>query len=89
MLGSPGDRSWKFQLDFGADINCQSLFTIPYDEKFETKPKSILGLMDPLVRNFIPEEMVSFSVPSNRLVEMVINIQGSFFDKDYNNPKSF
>ena len=68
---------------------CQSVFTIPYHEKFKDKPKGILGLSDPLVRNFIPEDMVSFSLPSNRFVEMADNIEGSFLDKNFKNPTRF
>ncbi len=65
---------------------CQSVFTLPYNEKFQKQPKSVIGLMDPLVRQFIPEDMVSFSVPSNRFVEMVNNIKGSFLDKNAGEP---
>ena len=68
---------------------CQSVFTIPYHEKFKDNPKSVIGLSDQLVRNFIPEDMVSFSVPSNRFVEMANNIEGSFLDKHFKNPTSF
>ncbi len=68
---------------------CQSVFTLPYNEKFKKKPKSVIGLMDPLARHFIPEDMVSFSVPSNRFVEMANNIEGSFLDKNFENPSGF
>jgi len=68
---------------------CQSVFTLPYNEKFKKKPKSVIGLMDPLVRHFIPEDMVSFSVPSNRFVEMANNIEGSFLDKNFETPTGF
>lgn len=68
---------------------CQAVFTIPYSEKFKDTPKSVLGLGDQLVRNFIPEDMVSFSVPSNRFVEMANNIEGSFLDKNFKNPTGF
>lgn len=59
---------------------CQSIFTIPYDQSFHKQPKSVIGLMDPLVRDFIPEDMVSLSVPSNRFIEMTNNIKRSFLD---------
>ncbi|MBI9089212.1 MAG: DUF169 domain-containing protein [Desulfobacterium sp.] len=68
---------------------CQSVFTIPYDEGFRENPKSVIGLMEPLVRQFIPRDMVSFSLPSNRFVEMVQNIEGSFLDKHFDNPVGF
>lgn len=60
---------------------CQSVFTVPYNENFQKKPKAVIGLMEPIVRQFIPEDMVSFSVPSKRFVEMVNNIEGSFLDR--------
>ena len=68
---------------------CQAVFTLPYHEKFQENPKSILGLGDQMVRHFIPEDMVSFSVPSNRFVEMANNIEGSFLDKNFKNPTGF
>lgn len=60
---------------------CQSVFTIPRDEGQKTMPRSVIGLMDPLVRQFIPEDMLAFSLPANRFVEMANNIKGSFLDK--------
>ncbi|MCJ2163438.1 MULTISPECIES: DUF169 domain-containing protein [unclassified Pseudodesulfovibrio] len=68
---------------------CQAVFTLPYHEKFQENPKSILGLGDQLVRHFIPEDMVPFSVPSTRFVEMANNIEGSFLDKNFKNPTGF
>lgn len=65
---------------------CQSVFTIPYHEKFNKNSKSIIGLMDPLARHFIPEDMLSFSVPSNRFAEMINNIDGSFLESEVENP---
>ena len=68
---------------------CQSVFTVPYYEQTQKNPKSVIGLMDSLVRNFVPEDMISFSVPSNRVVEMANNIEGSFLDKNFENPAGF
>lgn len=67
---------------------CQSVFTIPYNEKFQGKPMGVIGLMDPLVRNFVPDDMLAFSLPANRFVEMADNIQGSFLDKNINSHPS-
>ena len=68
---------------------CQSVFTLPYNEKFKENPKSIVGLMEPMVRHFVPGDMVSFSLPSNRFIEMANNIEGSFLDKNFKNPTGF
>lgn len=68
---------------------CQSVFGIPYNEKFQENPKSVVGLMDTLARNFVPEDMILFSMPANRFLEMANNIEGSFLDKNFQNPTSF
>ncbi len=46
---------------------CQSVFGIPYNEKFQENPKSVVGLMDTMARNFVPEDMIVFSMPANSL----------------------
>ncbi len=61
---------------------CQGVFTIPYNEKFKDNPKSVIGLFDIVAMNFLPEDMLAFSVPSNRFVEMANNIDGSFLDNN-------
>ncbi len=68
---------------------CQSAFSTPYNQKFKDQPKCIVGLMDVLIRRFIPDDMIMFSAPANRFVEMVDNIDGSFLDKNFKNPTSF
>ena len=68
---------------------CQCVFTIPYNEKFKDNSKSVIGLFDVLARNFIPEDMIAFSMPSQRFVEMANNIEGSFLDKKFKKPASF
>jgi len=68
---------------------CQGAFSIPYDQKFKDRPMCIVGLMDVLIRNYVPEDMIMFSAPANRFVEMVDNIDGSFLDKNFENPTGF
>jgi len=68
---------------------CQSVFTIPYNEKFKETPSSVIGLVEPMVRNFVPDDMSLFSMPANRFVEMANNIEGSFLDKNFKNPTGF
>lgn len=68
---------------------CQSAFTIPYDQKFKEEPKSVVGLMDSLVRHYVPDDMIMFSAPAKRFVEMADNIEGSFLDKNFKNPTGF
>jgi hypothetical protein len=59
---------------------CQSLFTLPYDQGFRELPYAVAGLSDPFARNFIPKDMMTFSLPAGRFLEMVNNIPGSFLD---------
>lgn len=68
---------------------CQCLFTIPYHEQFKNDPKSVIGLFDIVARNYIPDDMIAFSMPSDRFVEMANHIEGSCFDKNFKNPASF
>ena len=68
---------------------CQGVFTIPYNEKFKDNPKSVIGLFDIVAMNYLPEDMLAFSMPSNRFVEMANNIEGSFLDKNFKKPTSF
>ena len=68
---------------------CQGVFTIPYNEKYKENPKSVIGLFDIVAMKFLPEDMLAFSVPSNRFVEMTNNIKGSFLDKKFKNPTGF
>ncbi|MDM8526428.1 DUF169 domain-containing protein [Desulfococcaceae bacterium HSG8] len=57
---------------------CQSVWTIPYKEKPSELPKCVVGLTDPSVRGFFPADVLSFSLPVNRLIEICDNISGSF-----------
>ena len=59
---------------------CQSLFTLPYDQGFKEQPYAVAGLSDPFARKFIPADMLTFSLPSLRFLEIVNNIQGSFLE---------
>ena len=65
---------------------CQGVFTVPYNEKFKENPKSVIGLFDIVAMNYLPEDMLAFSVPSNRFVEMANNIDGSFLGKNFKTP---
>jgi hypothetical protein len=60
---------------------CQSIWTIPYKEKHTEEPKGVVGCMDPAMRKYLHQEVVSFSVTAKRLVEMTENISGSFLEQ--------
>lgn len=57
---------------------CQSIWTIPYKEKMKEIPKAVVGSLDPTVRQFLPGDVISFSAPASRFLEMCANVQGSF-----------
>lgn len=61
---------------------CQSMFTIPMNEGLKDSPASVIGLLDALVRNHIPEDMIAFCVSAVRFVEMAENIEGSWLGMD-------
>lgn len=59
---------------------CQSIWTIPYKEKFQDISRCVVGLIDPAARLFLPHEILSFSMPINRFTELADNISGSFLE---------
>ena len=72
------DNSGNVRIPFAS--GCQSLFTLPYDQGFQEHPYAVAGLSDPFARNFIPKDMLTFSLPAGRFLEIVNNIPGSFLD---------
>jgi uncharacterized protein (DUF169 family) len=61
---------------------CQSIWTIPYKEKFEKLPRCVVGTMDPSARAYLPRDVVTFSMPAGRFAEMAGNVKGSFLQTD-------
>jgi hypothetical protein len=57
---------------------CQSIWTIPYKETFQKSPKAVVGAVDPVVRSYLPSDVVSFSIPVKRFIEMCQNVSESF-----------
>jgi hypothetical protein len=57
---------------------CGSLVQYPYLEKESERPRAVLGMFDVSARPFIPEGVLSFSVPMNRFAVMVGNVEESF-----------
>jgi uncharacterized protein (DUF169 family) len=57
---------------------CGSLVQYPHLEKESERPRAVLGMFDVSARPFIPEGVLSFSVPMNRFAVMVGNIEESF-----------
>jgi len=57
---------------------CGSIVQYPYLEKDSDHPRGVLGMFDVSARPFVPEDILSFSVPMNRFVEMIGNMEESF-----------
>ena len=72
------ENSGNVQIPFAS--GCQSLFTLPYDQGFKKRPYAVAGVSDPFARNFIPKDMLTFSLPASRFLEIIDNIPGSFLD---------
>jgi len=57
---------------------CGSIVHYPYLEKDSGHPRAVLGMFDVSARPFIPNDILSLSVPMNKFVEMVGNMEESF-----------
>ena len=57
---------------------CGSIVHYPYLEKDTERPRAVLGMFDVSARPFIPEDVLSFSVPMNKFVKMIGNMGESF-----------
>jgi hypothetical protein len=57
---------------------CSSIIQYPYLEKSSNNPRAIMGMLDVSARPFVPQEIVSFSMPTNKLLSMVDNMEESF-----------
>jgi len=57
---------------------CSSIVQYPYLEKNSVRPRAVIGLFDVSARPFVPENTLTFSVPMNRFVSMVSNMEESF-----------
>ncbi len=61
---------------FGA--GCGTIVQYPYLEKDSDSPRGIIGMFDVSARPFVPANMLTFSVPMNKFVRMVGNMDESF-----------
>jgi len=57
---------------------CGSIVQYPYLEKESECPKAVMGMYDVSARPFVPEDVLSFSVPMNKFIIMIENIEESF-----------
>ena len=57
---------------------CSSIVAYPYIEKDSSLPRAVLGLFDPSARPYLPKDILSFSLPINKLITMIDNAKESF-----------
>ena len=57
---------------------CGSIVQYPYLEKESDYPKAVIGMFDVSARPFIPENVLSISIPMNKFSVMIENMEESF-----------
>lgn len=65
---------------FGA--GCSTIVQYPYLEKDSKRPRAVLGLFDVSARPFVPATVLSFSVPMDKFLRMIDNMEESFLITD-------
>lgn len=61
---------------FGA--GCASVVYYPYREELEGTRRAVLGLFDPSARKFVKSELLTFSIPFSKFLEMIDEMEESF-----------
>ena len=61
---------------------CSTIVQDPYLERDSDRPRGVIGMFDPSARPFIPKNVVTFSVPMNKFVGMIENMEESFLITD-------
>jgi uncharacterized protein (DUF169 family) len=57
---------------------CGSIVQYPYLEAKSKRPRGVIGMFDVSARPFVPEDMLTFSAPMNKFIQMVENMAESF-----------
>jgi len=57
---------------------CGSIVYYPYLESLSQHPRGVIGMFDVSARPFVPEDMLTFSVPMNKFSRMIDNMEESF-----------
>lgn len=60
---------------------CGSLVMQVLDQARAERPKAVIGLTDITARKYLDKNVLSFSVPFKRFLEMEANVEGSFLTK--------
>ena len=61
---------------------CSTIVQYPYLEKSSGHPRGVIGMFDISARPYVPSNTLTFSVPMNRFVKMIKNMEESFLITD-------
>ncbi len=61
---------------------CSTIVQYPYLEKDADRPRGIIGMFDVSARPHVPRNTLAFSVPMNKFVRMIENMEESFLITD-------
>jgi len=61
---------------------CGAIVLYPYLERDSDRPRGVIGMFDISARPFVPKKVLTFSVPMNKFVRMIENMEESFLITD-------
>ncbi len=61
---------------------CSTIVQYPYLERVSQRPRAVIGMFDVSARPWVPSNRLTLSVPMNKFVRMVENMEESFLTTD-------